>query len=98
MASFEFLPEAEAEFIEQIAYYAGIRRELGLRFQESVAQAITEASVNPDHGAPRTQNTRRRLVKGFPFGVIYATRGQGILIVAIADGRRRPDYWVRRVN
>jgi hypothetical protein len=62
MASFEFLPEAEAEFIEQIAYYAGIRRELGLRFQEAVAQAITEAAVNPDHGAPRTQNTRRRLV------------------------------------
>jgi predicted HicB family RNase H-like nuclease len=40
MAGFEFLPEAEAEFIEQIAYYAGIRRELGLRFQEAVAQAI----------------------------------------------------------
>lgn len=98
MASFDFLPEAEAEFIEQIASYAGIRRELGLRFQEAVAQAITEAAVNLDHGAPRTQNTRRRLVKGFPFGVIYAARGQGILIVAIADGRRPPDYWARRVN
>ena len=45
MASFEFLPEAEAEFIEQIAYYAGIRRELGLRFQEAVAQAITETTI-----------------------------------------------------
>jgi hypothetical protein len=45
MASFEFLPEAEAEFIEQIAYYAAIRRELGLRFQEAVAQAITEAAI-----------------------------------------------------
>jgi hypothetical protein len=45
MASFEFPPEAEAEFIEQIAYYAGIRRELGLRFQEAVAQAITETTI-----------------------------------------------------
>ena len=45
MASFEFLPEAEAEFIEQIAYYAGIRRELGLRFQEAVVQAFTETTI-----------------------------------------------------
>lgn len=98
MASFRFLPEAEAEFIEQIAYYASIRRELGSRFEEAVAQAIRAAALHPDHGAPRTRNTRRRGVKGFPFGVIYAIRLDGILIVAIADGRRRPDYWLRRVS
>lgn len=97
MADFRFLPQAEVEFLAQIAYYASIRTELGVRFQNAVARAVRAAAENPAAGARRSQNTRRRLVHGFPFGVVYAVRGDGILIIAIADGRRRPDYWTSRL-
>lgn len=98
MADFRFLPQAQAEYFEQVAYYGRIRLDLGLRFADAVADAVRAAAQNPEIGAPRSRNTRRRLVKGFPFAVIYAVRGDEILVVAVADGRRRPDYWASRIR
>jgi plasmid stabilization system protein ParE len=97
MARFRFLPAAQSELLEQIGYYRSIRPELGARFHQAVDEAIRLAATDPGHGAPRTKNTRRRLVAGFPFGVIYAERAGHILVIAIADGRRKPEYWVSRV-
>ena len=98
VASFRFLPPAEAELLQQISYYSSVRPELGVKFEEAVADAVRKAAARPEHGASRSSNTRRRLVSGFPFGVIYAIAGTGIVIVAIADGRRAPDYWVKRLG
>ena len=98
MASFRFLPAAEAEFLRQISHYSAIRAELGVKFEEAVAEAVRKAAASPEHGAPRSRNTRRRLVSGFPFGVIYAVVGSAVVVIAIADGRRTPDYWVKRLG
>ncbi|MFT3821788.1 MAG: type II toxin-antitoxin system RelE/ParE family toxin [Rubrivivax sp.] len=98
MAEFRFLPPAEAELLQQISYYSAVRPELGVQFEEAVAEAVRKAVEYPAHGAPRPKNTRRRLVNGFPFAVIYKEVGDGILVVAMADGRRKPDYWVRRLK
>jgi plasmid stabilization system protein ParE len=98
VASFRFLPPAEEELLQQIAYYSSVRSELGIQFEEAVAEAVRKAAAYPEHGAPRSKNTRRRLVSGFPFGVIYAVAGNEIIVVAVADGRRKPDYWVNRLG
>lgn len=37
----------------------------------AVAEAVRRAVANPEHGASRSGSTRRLLVKGFPFTVIY---------------------------
>ena len=98
VADFRFLPPAEAELLKQIAYYAEIQPALGIKFEEAVADAVRKAAAFPEHGAPRSKNTRRRLVNGFPFAVIYKILNDGILIVAIADGRRKPDEWAKRLR
>ena len=98
MASFRFLPPAEDELLQQISYYSSIRPELGVKFEEAVAAAVRTAAAHPEHGAPRSKSTRRRLVIGFPFGVIYAIVGDEIVVVAVADGRRKPDYWIKRLS
>jgi plasmid stabilization system protein ParE len=95
---FRFLPPAEAELLQQISYYSAIQPELGIRFEEAVAEAVRKAVAFPEHGAPRSKNTRRRLVVGFPFGVIYAVLETEILVVAVADGRRKPNYWAKRLR
>ena len=94
--NFRFLAPAEAELLEAIAYYATIRTDLGVRFEEAVSAAIREAVAHPEHGAPRSRNTRRRLVKGFPFGVLYRENETEVVVVAVAHQRRRPEYWVQR--
>jgi len=32
----------------------------------------------------------------FPFGVIYQVKSSFVSIIAVADLRRRPDYWIER--
>lgn len=98
VANFRFLPPAEAELLKQIAYYAEIRPTLGIEFEEAVTEAVRRSAAFPEHGAPRSKNTRRRLVNGFPFAIIYKVLKDGILVVAIADGRRKPDYWAKRLR
>ena len=43
-------------------------------------------------------NTRRVLVQGFPFSVVYRDEASGIVIFAVAHQSRRPDYWAARVQ
>ena len=94
---FRFLPHAQAELLEGVSYYSAIRAELGLRFEQAVADAVRSAVAHPERGAPRSKNTRRWLVKGFPFGVIYRANEAEVLVVAVAHQRRQPEYWARRV-
>ncbi len=93
---FRFLEPAQAEFLEGIAHYTTLQAGLGVRFQEAVSLAVRQAVEQPDHGAPRSKNTRRRLVKGFPFSVIYRANPTEVVIVAIAHQRKRADYWAKR--
>jgi plasmid stabilization system protein ParE len=95
---FRFLQPAEAELLKEISYYAAIRPELGSRFERAVAEAVRSAVAKPEQGAPRSKNTRRWLVKGFPFCVIYKASGDEVLIAAVAHLRRRPDYWASRLE
>jgi plasmid stabilization system protein ParE len=95
---FRFLPAAQAELLEGISYYTAIRPELGVRFEQAVSHAVRSAVAHPHHGAPRSKNTRRWLVKGFPFGVIYRANDEEVVIVAVAHQRKRPEYWEERVG
>jgi plasmid stabilization system protein ParE len=95
--TFRFLPPAQAELFDGISYYSAIRAELGLRFEQAVADAVRSAVAHPERGAYRSKNTRRWLVKGFPFGVIYRATEAEVLIIAVAHQRRRPEYWAQRV-
>jgi hypothetical protein len=50
------------------------------------------------HGKPSAGGTRRRLVADFPFSVVYVETEYGVLIHAVADSRRLPDYWLSRLQ
>lgn len=95
--SFRFLPPAQAELLDGISFYSAIRPELGQRFEQAVADAVRGAVAHPERGAPRSKNTRRWLVKGFPYGVVYRASAEEVLVVAVAHERRRPGHWMQRV-
>jgi plasmid stabilization system protein ParE len=95
--TFRFLAPAEQELLEAISYYSAIRADLGLRFEQAVAVAVRGAVAHPERGAPRSKNTRRWLVKGFPFGIIYRENGREVLVVAVAHQRKKPEYWSHRL-
>jgi len=94
---FYFHEYAETEFDKAVAYYEDIQPGLGLEFAEEVYGAVKRVLQFPEAGSPVSKNTRRCLVNRFPFGIIYQLKSDMVRIVAVADLRRRPDYWFNRV-
>jgi plasmid stabilization system protein ParE len=92
-----FLPAAEAELLKEVAYYSNVRDGLGIRFEQAVESAVKNAVSNPSGGAPSPKDTRSRLVKGFPFSVVFRASATQILVVAVMHHRRAPGFWADRI-
>ncbi len=98
MIKVRFLPAAEIELLREVAYYSKARSGTGIRFQLAVQATVSRAASHPLGGAPSHRETRSMLVKGFPFSVVYRASEQEVLVVAIAPHRKRPQYWVSRIE
>ena len=48
--------------------------------------------------APTYKNTRRALVRKFPFGIHYIIKNENIVILAIFHARRDPGEWKKRIS
>lgn len=93
---FYFHSDAEAEFDDAVGYYEVLRTGLGLEFAREVYEAISRIVEFPNAWPPLSPNTRRCLVKRFPYAVIYQAKSDAVRIIAIANLRRRPGYWKTR--
>jgi len=94
---FYFHEHAEVEFNKAVEYYEGCRNGLGIEFAQEIHAAIDRIIQYPEAWSPMSRNTRRCLVNRFPFGVIYQVKSGSLRIIAVADLRRRPAYWLNRV-
>jgi toxin ParE1/3/4 len=89
--------QARAELDEAMAFYEQQQAGLGLDLQRAVEQAIGRIQQHPQLGAPyKATELRHSIVRRFPYIIFYAELEEAIWIVAVAHGKRRPDYWRRR--
>lgn len=93
-----FITHARREFLKEVVYYNDEEPGLGSRFAAAVEEATKRALAFPHTGSPASKNTRRVFVKGFPFAVVYRPDSEGIVIFAVANHSRRPEYWHSRVE
>ena len=91
-----FLEEAEIELDDAIEYYNSTFSGLGDQFLEEVLSAIKRIVNFPDAWHPLSDEIRRCQTKRFPYGVIYAKLENEILIIAVSNLHRRPEYWDNR--
>jgi plasmid stabilization system protein ParE len=96
--NYAFHPEAEAEFGEAIEYYEAREIGLGLDFAAEVHAAIQRATTFPTAWQVVSQDVRRALVRRFPYGILYAIDAETILIVAVMNLHRAPNYWANRLT
>jgi plasmid stabilization system protein ParE len=96
--NYAFHPEAEAEFVEAIEYYEAREIGLGLDFAAEVHAAIQRATTFPTAWQVVSQDVRRALVRRFPYGILYAIDAETILIVAVMNLHRAPNYWANRLT
>jgi len=89
--------QARVELDEAIAFYERQRVGLGLDLQRAVERAIGRIQQHPQLGAPyKATEFRYYVLRRFPYIIFYAELEEAIWIVAVAHGKRRPDYWRRR--
>jgi plasmid stabilization system protein ParE len=93
-----FHPEAHEEMIESARFYDGRSEGLGSDFLDAVEDTTHRISESPKAGRVERGNTRKRLVPGFPFTVLYEIQPDRIYIAAVMHQHRRPGYWRKRVE
>ena len=96
MARVSFYELAEREMNDPALYYESESRRLGVRFLDEIERCIDAIAKNPNAGVKVRAKVRRRLIRKFPYGILYSVKEDGIRILAIMNLRRRPTYWVRR--
>ena len=96
MARVSFHELAEREMNDAAIYYEGESRGLGVRFLDEIERCIASIAKNPNAGGTVRAKVRRRLIRKFPYGILYSVKEDGIRILAIMNLKRRPTYWVRR--
>jgi len=96
-------PEAVEEMSEAVAWYEERREGLGQEFLEELRQVMTwvihrPASFPRLRDVPHDLDIRRALLPRFPFAVVFLRAEQTIRVLAIAHQKRRPNYWLNRVQ
>jgi len=87
---------AERELNDAALYYEHESPGLGVRFLDEIERYIDAIAKNPNAGKKVRGEVRRRILRKFPYGILYSVKDDGIRILAIMNLRRRPTYWVGR--
>jgi plasmid stabilization system protein ParE len=94
--TFDFHPEAEAEFLEAIAFYEESEPALGEEFALEVYAAVRNILSYPKAWPVLEGEVRRCLTNRFPYGILYSVEPGRVYILAVMHLHRRPGYWKQR--
>lgn len=92
--------EAESELLDIVDYYAARSESAAMQFVAIVDETLAQISELPRSAPawPGLPNVRRRVLKTYPFTIVYAIEPDEILILAFEHTKRRPGYWLRRIS
>ncbi len=94
---FRFLAPAEEEMLEAAFYYEMQVESLGTNFLDIIEKAITEIVEKPDIWPKIEQGIQRRLIRRFPYSILYTVHEDEVLIVAVMHHKQKPRYWIGRL-
>ena len=89
-------PEAEAELKEAAAYLGKKSFDLGDLFLDDIQHALELIVFSPEISSVIQQKVRKKILRKFPYSIIYSIADLDIRILAVAHHRRRPFYWKNR--
>jgi len=93
-----FIAPARRELLSEVAWYNRREPGLGVHLAAAVEEAVIRAITFPFAGSPASKNTRRVIVRGFPFALVYRPDQHGIVIFALAHHSRHPEHWQPRTQ
>lgn len=87
---------AERELNDAAQYYERESSGLEAAFLAEVERSAGAITRHPHAGAPLASGIRRRILRRFPYALLYRVTTDSIRILAVMSLRRRPAYWVER--
>ena len=91
-----FHPAALDDSIAAERWYQERNASAAVAFVAELDRAVDRIGETPERWPCHTHGTRRFVLRRFPFTVIYRVVSTEVEIMAVAHGRRRPDYWKGR--
>ena len=94
---FSFHEAAELEIIAAASFLEAEQADLGQGLIDEVEQAIKQILTYPHSCQLVNRTVRRKVLRRFPYDIMYSVKPEVIRILALASQRRRPFYWRGRV-
>lgn len=94
---YQFSKEARADVREAKAFIGKDDKTKGDDFAAAVEHAIRLLLEYPYRGSPYELQTRRIMLKGYEYGIVYLLTKNVIRIVAVTHTSRDPRHWHGRV-
>ena len=94
----QLLEVAKDELDEAVEYYNREAPGLGADFLAEILNALGRIEKYPEAWHPLSKRTRRCRTRRFPYGIIYQIRSDEILVIAIANLHRKPNFWQNRTS
>lgn len=86
------------ELRRALAWYRQRDRNVAIRFQTAVENAVDRMAADPESLPIEHRQARRIRVRRFPYRFIFESLGDDrIFVIAVAHDRRRSGYWRRRM-
>ena len=96
MNEIEFDPAARAEIVDAYRWYGRENPRIASAFRAALNDSyrlIAEAPLRP----PRyLGDTRRLILRRFPYAIIYRVGANSVQIIAVAHAKRQEGYWLDR--
>ncbi len=70
---------------------------MSIRFSEAAKLTSERILSFADSWPKLSENTRRARTNRFPYGLIYTSDKNVIIVVAVMHLHRKPDYWKSRL-
>ena len=90
------LPPAEQEMFDAARYYELQAPGLGQDFLDKVELALQDLVVSSERWPIVQDDIRRRLIRRFPYSLLYKIDQDVVVILAVMHQRRHPSYWLSR--
>ncbi len=88
--------EAEGDLAEAGSWYEEQQEGLGQQFLDEALVALESIGAKPMLYPSVGRNTRRAVMRRFPFGVYYRVEESLIVVIAVMHGSRDPKRWKSR--
>ncbi|HXW13105.1 MAG TPA: type II toxin-antitoxin system RelE/ParE family toxin [Terriglobia bacterium] len=89
-------PAAAADIEEAYRWYERQRRGLGEEFLTGVDAMLQALAEHPAAYAVIYRETRRALLRRFPYAIFYRLYDETVIVIACMHGRRDPKRWKGR--